>query len=150
MTWDSLGTKQTSVIPGETQDVPYPHPTSAKLTKTPASRRSLRRMHQDPPLNISRWGSVMLRVQRYVMMTSSNGSISCVTEGNPPVIDAVLSCFLWSAPEETVGPTIGTTAIWNTIAPIMTILWRDNYMHRIIEWGFVIFDVVWCWLVWHI
>ena len=34
--------------------------------------------------------------------------------------DAELWCFLWSAPEQTVEQTIGTPAIWDAIAFIMT------------------------------
>ena len=36
------------------------------------------------------------------------------------VKDVDLWCFLWSAPEQTVGQTIKTLVIWDAIALIMT------------------------------
>ena len=67
---------------------------------------------------------------RHFMMTSSNGSISHVTDPlwgettNRRWIPLTKSndsepwCFLWSAPEETVEQTIETPVMWEAIAPI--------------------------------
>ena len=68
------------------------------------------------------------------MMTSSNGNIFSVTGplwGEPPVTGGFPShrpatlelwCFLWSAPEQTVEPTMDTLVICDAIALIMTSL----------------------------
>ena len=66
-----------------------------------------------------------------IMMTSSNGNIFHVTGPlweestgdwwNPltKASDADLSCFFWSASEQTVEQTIETLVIWDTIALIV-------------------------------
>ena len=67
----------------------------------------------------------------YIMMTPSNGNIFRITgplcgettgQRRIPLTkasDAKLWCFLWSAPEETVQPTIEMPVIWDAIASIM-------------------------------
>ena len=74
-----------------------------------------------------------LYLTRTYMITSCNGSISCVIgplwgesighRWTPytKAIDAELWCFLWSAPEQTTEQTIYTPLIWDAIALIMTI-----------------------------
>ena len=40
--------------------------------------------------------------------------------------DAELWCFLWSAPDQTVGVTVETSVIWDAVALIMTSLECEN------------------------
>ena len=73
-------------------------------------------------------------LQGFCIMASSNGNIFRVIgllcgefTGHrwiplTKADDAELSCFLWSAPEQTVGQTIETPVIWDAIALIMTSL----------------------------
>ena len=61
------------------------------------------------------------------MMTSSNGNIFRVTGPYwliplTQASDAVLWCFLWSAPEQTIEQTIEAPVIWDAIALIMASL----------------------------
>ena len=65
-------------------------------------------------------------------MTSSNGDICRVTgpwwgesTGHRwiPLTKASDWCFLWSAPQQTVGQTIEPPAIWEAITLIMTSVW---------------------------
>ena len=56
------------------------------------------------------------------MRTPSNGSISAFV-ALTKASDAEIRCFLWSAPEQTVGQIIVMPVIWDAIALFMKSLW---------------------------
>ena len=62
------------------------------------------------------------QMETFFCVTGPLGGDPPVTGGfpSPRACDAELWCFLWSAPEQTVGQTIETHVIWDVIALTMT------------------------------